>query len=83
MKKKRNKRLSRIKYHVEHKSKLTLLLIVKILLVIGIAVIAFIFTFPHLQSAIGFFPAALLCFAAAIALYLFLMVNIVRLFKFE
>jgi hypothetical protein len=71
-----------IKYHIKHKSKLTSLLIIKILLMFfsfGIGVLIFSF----INGALGQILSAILSFAIACLLYLFLIIKVLNLMKFK
>ena len=75
------KKRKSIRHHIKHKSKLTLLLIVKIFLaflslIVGRAIVLFF------EDFFGLFLALVVGFALMFILYLFLITKILPLFKF-
>lgn len=78
-----------IKHHIIHKGKLSLLLILKIFFVflsffVVIAILSFFFPFNSIDQA-SFFDITIwaIGLAVGISLYLFLIIKIVKLFKFK
>lgn len=79
--KKSNPKESRLKYHIKHKSKLTSLLLIKILLVFfsfGVGVLVYLF----IRGVMGPILSAILSFAIACVLYLSLIVKVLKILKF-
>ncbi len=84
MKKKKdaNKKTNRgFGYHIKHKSKLTSLLLVKILLLFLCFGLGIIF-YSSINSFLGWLISAGISLAIACLLYLFLIIKILDLFKF-
>ncbi|MBS3086123.1 hypothetical protein J4422_00275 [Candidatus Pacearchaeota archaeon] len=84
MPKKRVKKGSKrgIKYHITHKSRLTSLLAIKILLAFlcfGLGIIAYFFINGIFNQVISL----ILSFVVAIVLYLFLFLRVLNQFKFQ
>ena len=68
-------------YHIKHKSRLTSLLIIKILLVflcLGLGIIIYYF----INDIFGQIISGVIGFAAASALYLFLVIKVLNALKF-
>ncbi len=79
--KKGNLKESRLKYHLKHKSKLTSLLIIKVLLVLfsfGAGVLVYLFINNVMMPVLS----AILAFAIACVLYLSLIVKVLKILKF-
>lgn len=78
-----NKNFKRgIRYHIKHKSKLTSLLIIKILLAflsLGLGIVAYSF----INGIFGQIISWVISFAIASVLYLFLVIKVLDLLKFE
>jgi len=81
MAKKKKTPREKIKYHIKHKSKLLLLLIVKILLVL-ISIFVLWVVYSLLKNFLGIVPVLIISFAIASLVYLFLIIKVLNLFKF-
>ncbi len=82
MRKKNKLSKKNIKYHIEHKSRLILLLIVKILFVFLISILVFGGIYFLFKDILGIIPVFIISFGIASIIYLFLIIKVLKLFKF-
>ncbi len=71
-----------IKYHIRHKSKLIFLLIVKILLVFLVSILVLGGVYALLKGVLGIVFVFIISFAIASFVYVFLIVKVLKLFRF-
>ena len=80
---KRNKvSKQKIKYHIKHKSKLVLLLIIKIFLVFLTSILILGGAYLLLNDVLNLTLVFVISFAIASIVYLFLIIKVLKLFKF-
>ena len=80
---KKNKILKqKIKHHIKHKSKLFLLLIIKIFLVFLISIFVLWAVYSLLNNFLNIIFVFVVSFAIASFVYLFLIIKILKLFRF-
>ncbi|MEM3091418.1 MAG: hypothetical protein QXX55_01920 [Candidatus Pacearchaeota archaeon] len=69
-------------YHLKHKSKLTILFIVKILLVFLVSLLVFKIFYNYFLLTFGLLVSWIISFVIAATLYLILIIKVLEFFKF-
>lgn len=80
--KKREERKIKIKRHIKHKTKLTSLFALKIIIAFGLSVIVFRTFFSFFTNFLGIIIAGILSFLIASVVYLFLIIKVLKIMKF-
>lgn len=71
-----------VKYHIRHKSRLISLLIVKILLVFLVSLLALGGVYALLKNVLNIIFVFIISFVVASVVYLFLIIKVLKLFRF-